>query len=64
MAGNCYNICYSASVIYKKKKQRTTFDDELFQSHVTHDLCTYTIQMGERSVCLCVRVCARVDTGH
>lgn len=60
MVGNCYTICYSASVSYKGKKQRTMFDDELFQSHATHDLRTYTIQLGQWSMCVCVRV----DTGH
>jgi hypothetical protein len=36
MAGNCYNICYSATGMHKK--QNPTFDDELFQSHTAHDL--------------------------
>jgi hypothetical protein len=36
MVGNCYNVCYSATVIHKK--QSPTFDDELFQSHTAHGL--------------------------
>ena len=36
MVGNCYNICYLATVIHKKHS--STFDDELFQSHTAHGL--------------------------
>jgi hypothetical protein len=52
-------LLFGFCLVQGGKKQRT-FDDELFQSHATHDLCTYTIQLGQRSMCVCVRVLIQV----
>lgn len=56
-----YYLLFGFCLVQGGKKQRTTFDDELFQSHA-HMTFVHTRFNWDSGRCACV--CACVDTGH
>jgi len=75
MAGNCYNICYSATVMQKKKNrtQRLMMNYFSLTQHMTFETTRFNSR-GNASVyvctcvcvcvCVCLCVCVVCDTGH